>query len=71
MDKKSKNWQLSLANPKNIYRGDVARMRTDKRRFGALDGDWARRCIDCGERFAGYSSFRCPSCDDEKSKINA
>ena len=53
MDRKSKNWQLSLANPKNIYRGDVARIRADKRRFGALDGDWARHCIDCGERFAG------------------
>jgi len=68
MDRKSKNWQLSPSNPKNIYRGDVARMRADKRRFGALDGDWARHCIKCGDRFAGYPSVRCPSCDDENPK---
>ena len=68
MDKKSKNWDLSLANPKNIYRGDVARMRNDKQRYGALDGDWARHCIDCGDRFVGYPSFRCPTCDHKLDK---
>jgi len=38
------------------------RMRADKRAYGALDGDFAKRCHQCNERFAG-SATRCPRCD--------
>ena len=53
----------SAANPRNIYRGDIARMRSEKRRYGALDGDWAKHCIKCGGRYMGGNSSKCPKCD--------
>ena len=55
----------SLIHPHNIYRGCPEKMREDKRRYGALDGDWARHCIKCGSRFAGFASLTCPDCEYE------
>jgi len=40
-----------------------SQMQSDKKRYGALDGDWAKRCIQCDGRFVGESQY-CPKCDN-------
>ena len=52
-----------MHNNPNIPIGyTIEQMNTDKKRFGALNGDWAKRCIKCNGRFSGGFSLICPHC---------
>jgi len=51
----------------NPYKGNVKRMQADKRAYGALDGDWAKRCIKCGARFTG-TGCKCLNCLSNRGK---
>jgi rRNA maturation endonuclease Nob1 len=37
-------------------------MKADKKAYGCLDGDWAKKCTKCNGRFTGSPSNLCPHC---------
>jgi len=41
----------------------------DKRVYGALDGDFARKCPACGARFCGTDTRKCSRCENGERKL--
>lgn len=41
----------------------------DKKRYGCLDGDNAKRCTSCGGRFTGSRASKCPHCNTSEKSI--